>query len=189
MHADAITALKKFAGGSYAVGRSDGPAIKCEPDQAFAAWHRGGYRGTIQRGRGMSRGRFNSRGNGANFQRVNSNPIGKDGRQLLCYKCNSHTHLAWACPNKTVSNVNAADVIQTSDKSEEVDKVDKAVHEAYVILYTGYDKNKVNNLCHETVGCAILDSACASNVAGSLWMEDFIENRIDAFAIIHGELT
>ena len=56
MHADAIKALKKFAGGSYAVGRSDGPAIKCEPDQAFAAWHRGGYRGNIQRGRGMSRG-------------------------------------------------------------------------------------------------------------------------------------
>ena len=35
MHTDAIKALKKFEGESYIGGKPDGPAIKCEPDQAF----------------------------------------------------------------------------------------------------------------------------------------------------------
>ena len=50
----------------------------------------------------------------------------------------------------------------------------------HIILYTGYDKGKIKRLCVETTGCAVLDSACPSNVAGEKWLNDFTENWLNA---------
>ena len=192
MYKDAVVALKKFCGGGCSAVKPDiEPSIKCEP--TYATWNKG-YRGGFdrnqrnQRGRNFGRqsffrGRGMSRGQGGiplgkdgMNRRQGKNPIGRDGRMLLCYGCGSFNHLLDNCPEKT-NNVSYTGAEEVQIESGKVDNVNGS-YVCDIILYTGYDEGRLGSLCHDTVGCAILDSACASTVAGQEWVNDFTENRM-----------
>ena len=184
MYTSAVSSLKKFLGeGCSAIKSFDASAIKCEP--TYASWN-GGFRGRGSNRYQGNRGYGGNRGFRAGFRGGNrgsgkgpneDNPVGRDGLPLKCHICGSYKHFANICPHKT----NKVHMMEDVEENKEHGSEDLLLNKTYmcdIILYTGYDKDRVNRLCHETVGCAILDSACASTVAGEAWMDDFIANRI-----------
>ena len=193
MYNAAKVSLKKFLGeGCSSVGSdfgSSSQAIKVEP--AYAAWHRGynrGYRGPFRGQRaGFSRGyRGANGGSSSNISGSsdNLNPVGRDGNRLTCFKCGSYRHMRNQCPHRT-NDVNFLDTDESNDLhanekcTDSPEPVNKTyICENHIILYTGYDKDRVSELCRETAGCAILDSACASNVAGEEWFKDYVDNHL-----------
>ena len=42
-----------------------------------------------------------------------------------------------------------------------------------IVLYSG-KKEDVPGLCSETLGCALLDCGCTSNVCGELWLKSYL---------------
>ena len=184
MYKDAITSLKKFLGEGYTESKSefDCDNIKVEP--AYAAWNRnfrGNFRGRSNEFRGNRGQRYNRGYRGARGARTNEsiNPIGRDGSRLKCFRCNATNHLIFQCPLR-YNNVNLVDDSNTNAlEGKKEEKINETyLTEDHIIMYTGYDKHRVNELCLETAGCAILDSACSSNVAGENWYLDYINNHL-----------
>ena len=185
MYKDAIISLKKFLGEGYTESKCeiDCDNIKVEP--AYAAWNRtlrGNFRGRNNelrgnRGQRYYRGYRGARGGVRTNESIN--PIGRDGSRLKCFRCNASNHLIFQCPLR-YNNVNLVDESNANAlERKKEDKISETYFtEDHIIMYTGYNKHRVNELCLETTGCAILDSACASNVAGENWYLDYINNYL-----------
>lgn len=99
------------------------------------------------------------------------NPDGPDGKPLTCRACGSYRHLLRDCP----------------DSWENMSKVNVTESDEHVVLFTGYNKQEVTQLGVEAGNCAVLDSACTSNVCGEDWMENYVASldSRDRATVIH----
>ena len=140
-------------------GEGGAPSIKSEPvfqtnheDALQSSW-RGGWRG---RGRG---GRY--RGGGSNSYGSSNegtqktNPFGRDGKVLKCFKCGSARHFARYCN-------------QSKDDSPQ---------EIHIVLMNS--SPELSTLVRESLGMGLLDSACTRTVAGQAWFDAYCESLSD----------
>ena len=192
--------LKKFMGEGCAAVKSsmsEGPAIKLEPVFEASNGSRSKYYG---RGRGSyskvdyrSNQRYGSNGAGVpvygkfDFDKRetskfaarvsqrgravqtsrdgrNINPSSSDGKTMLCHGCGSYRHLLNNCPDRWENKVNQSVVEEDRDDFSTTD----------VVLFTGYDKGRLGELCLEANSSAVLDSACSSTVCGENWLEGYL---------------
>ena len=182
LYKDAISSLKKFLGESYGITKYENECnIKVEG--AYATWNknwRGGPRGRSSGYRNLRSQRMRgSRGfRGGNYHHNESlNPLGKDGKRLKCFVCNSIKHMVFQCPMRYTNEANLTEKVEKETQDDDENSLHEAfLCENHIIMYTGYNKNEINELCYETSGCAILDSACSSNVTGESWYRDYINN-------------
>lgn len=185
MYKNALSSLRKFIGKSFCgVRESFDSGIKVEG--AYATWNRGygnNFRGRFNNGRRNFRGTVNRgiRSRGGNSRGAeNLNPLGKDGNRMKCFSCGSFRHLNYTCPYRN-NNVNLTQDEVDELKNENITEAGSQnvlLCDDHIILYTGKDGDLKNELCLETLGCAILDSACSSNVAGEKWLNDFLSNHL-----------
>ena len=89
------------------------------------------------------------------------NPVGSDGKSLLCKACGSYRHLLKDCPDSWENKKGA--------------------------FYTDYEDVKytegeegcflTNNVfTTEALGCVVLDSACSSTVCGKEWFDHYLNS-------------
>ena len=164
--------LKKIFG-DVASSESSAPAIKTEPESVNIV-NRGynknnfpnRYRNNTYRGGNPSRGGY----------RNYLNPKDRFGKTLLCYNCKSDRHLANHCPNKNVNLVcdEKTDEIHVTLFSNEVKNIDSFCDQSFSIENLNF--NKMPTLLKETLGLAVIDSACSRTVMGATWFEVFQES-------------
>ena len=95
---------------------------------------------------------------GQDFRRK-MNPVGSDGQTLICKAYGSYRHLMAECP----------------DSWENMRRVN-VVEEENVVLFTGYNKQEIQQLGVDAPNCAVLDSACSSTVCGEYWLDSYIHS-------------
>ena len=135
------------------------------------------------------RGRGNKTGRGGVTKRP-INPVDEEGERLVCRACGSYRHMLGDCPHsweKLQKNdkVYTAENVEDDNESEEETffiadfqtNIEKLLNEDDkvddVILYTGNNKKKTIELGSETLGCALLDCGCTSNVCGNDWWNSY----------------
>ena len=163
-------ALQKIFGDieSTVEGSAAAPRIKSEPafvasnteeaywTRNFKPWSRGSN-GRYIRGRGYSTSRGRGRGQADKSswrKRGSGNPVDREGNPLKCFKCGSKEHFAKDC---TAEEVHFA---LLSSKDDSNDK-------------------PLNALLAETLGMAIVDSACSKTVCGQVWMDAYKDQLSD----------
>ena len=163
--------LKKIAGQIGLEQRKPNIVVK---EEAFACSSKGSendeqeafynrWRGGGYRGRGY-RGR-NNRPQSAGKRKLN--PLDKFGKVSRCSVCGSKFHWVAACPDK--------------DKEE-------ADEDVKITLMTGDAENAG---LEDTLGCAVLDSACTKTVCGSDWLKCYVTSlsEEDKSQIVETEST
>ena len=118
-----------------------------------------------------------------------------NGSRMKCFRCGSIEHLIEFCTGNTKS-VNQVDEVDTDDAGKHfshnaIDEnevyythstpwysVDKIIgahcSEESVVLFTGNLDAENCLLNREASTCAVIDSACTSNVCGSSWMKSYL---------------
>ena len=83
---------------------------------------------------------------------------------MTCHGCGSYRHLIGACPY-SYANVNKeqANITENTEKEN-------------VVLFTGYNRGEIQRLGEEAINCAVLDTACTSNVCGTKWYQCYIDS-------------
>ena len=164
--------LKKIFG-DVASSENGAPAIKTEPESVNIVnrgYNRNNfpnrYRNNTYRGGNPSRGGY----------RNNLNPRDRFGKTLLCFNCKSDRHLANHCPNKNVNVVcdEKTDEIHVTLFSNEIKNIDTFCDQSFSIENLNF--NKMPTLLKETLGLAVIDSACSRTVMGVTWFEVFQES-------------
>ena len=167
LYDEAKASLKKFkgdiTGGNLSAGIKLEPTFLAENEEALLA---AGYVKQNQAKKvtkwGKSGG-YNNRGGGRRTRgqdfRRKMNPVGSDGQTLICKACGSYRHLMAECP----------------DSWENMRRVN-VVEEENVVLFTGYNKQEIQQLGVDARNCAVLDSACSSTVCGENWLDSYIHS-------------
>ena len=196
MYDDAKTSLKKFIRGTtlddnkstFAVNETNYDIEYNNVDRTTNFYQRN--RGRNFRGqRGQRRPNYINRSNGNNVQLYQNdqrgnhtqnyrgrnlgeqnsrfNPRNRFGQTMLCFGCGSNRHFVRFCPRKGNSFV-------TVYEDEENNMALSPSKENPVLMLD----SKVKTLSLEARGCAVIDTACASTVAGENWYEDFVSNHL-----------
>ena len=92
-----------------------------------------------------------------------SNPVGRDGKTLLCLSCGSWNHLIRNCPEKSES-IN----LTTESDNEVFESLEK------LVLFT--DSSEMNRFTSEALNCAALDTCCTASVAGKNWLQIYLDS-------------
>ena len=158
-------------------------AFTAAEEEALAA--RGYYK--QPRGRGNFTGSHRGAGVLGNKETTKRplNPTGADGERLLCRACGSYRHMLSDCPHSyekmqnkvynTEEESNEEVFFTTGYKAELIDTIpDKDADD--IILYTGTKAKKIASLGSETLGCALLDSGCTTNVCGEAWWNSYYDS-------------
>ena len=95
------------------------------------------------------------------------NPMGRDGRRLLCLCCGSYRHLVKSCPDsserKTYLTYSESVASSDDEPQAEEEVCFLAEGDAHVFLA-------------EAANSAVLDSACSSTVCGDNWMKNYLNS-------------
>jgi hypothetical protein len=120
-------------------------------------------------------------GNGSKFKRfgsqkpaaqttpqpVGTNPLNKWGKRTTCVICRSVFHWANNCPNKFGASTKSADSSAGVSKKEGT-----ATETCSITLFT----SSVNEiLVAESMGAAIIDTACTRTVCGESWLRQYLD--------------
>ena len=167
LYDEAKASLKKskgdITGGNLSAGIKLEPTFLAENEEALLA---AGYVKQNQARKvtkwGKSGG-YNNCGGGRRTQgqdfRRKMNPVGSDGQTLICKACGSYRHLMAECPDSW-ENMRRGNVVE----------------EENVVLFTGYNKQEIQQLGVDARNCAVLDSACSSTVCGENWLDSYIHS-------------
>ena len=129
------------------------PLVSAGLEQALVAagWQRPRSHSNPERGRSNRRFPGNRRGNfdHSTYRGQSGNPIGKDGIQLKCFKCQSNQHLKDQCPNRMSNqggdsrNFERA-MLTLSDRANALDNNDVVFCAVeHIVLYTGNNKTEL----------------------------------------------
>ena len=95
------------------------------------------------------------------------NPLGKDGKTMLCKSCGSFRHFVGECPH---SHEQKNGVYVTEEVTGAPDiEVDR------FILYTA-GSEELSRFTAEAINSAALDTACTTTVAGENWIQIYLES-------------
>ena len=149
-------------------GEGSAPSIKSEPvfqtnheDALHSSW-RGGWRGRGRGGRNRGGG-YNSYGS-SNEGSQRTNPFGRDGKVLKCFKCGSTKHFARYCSQAQ----------NDSPQSQEI----------HIVLMNSAPE--MSTLVRESLGMGLLDSACTRTVAGQAWFSAYCDSLSESdLALVH----
>lgn len=163
-------------------------------------WRGNGQRGTYFQGQGRGRHVSFSRGNFGSRGERPVNPLGIDGKPLLCKGCGSFRHFLDNCPesweslkqNTAHSKVNYVEEnAQNACGEPEYGEYDEYggydgygdyqydydnPQECHVVLYTGDMHSEQATLTTESQNCAVLDTACTKTVVGHEWFETYVQS-------------
>lgn len=169
------------------------PVIKSEPvfygenrrfdnsSSRFSNNYRGsskrGWRGGQKRGGEQNRPWRSDRGDGIHVApQKQMNPPGPNGKPSQCAVCGSRYHWARECPeNQGQNKSNNVGYVEGSrcsevECSEENDDVKIGLYQDSAV-----DDKSLQWFLGETLGCAVVDSGCSKTVAGSKWLNCFLE--------------
>ena len=152
-------------------------------------------RGRFDKGRGRgcgSRGRGSFKRKQREFQKedstvnsrgdatLRSNPVDANGNPLRCYICDSTRHLADRCPHADEERYGQVHVAQfTTHSSATSCPHSGSGNEGDQIHLTLYNSNRDETLSslvgEETLGMAVLDSACTKTVTGESWTNAYLD--------------
>ena len=161
MYDQCIVSIKKFKGGA---NNEQSAAIKVEPAFTASSYNQG-QRGS-RRGRFQYRGNQRRNGNFGVFERGmharKTNPLGANGRPLLCSACGSYRHLVKECPDSYENK--KVDQVFDTESDETIYNVMLDKTEDTFVFTT------------EAMNSAVLDSACSSTVCGRAWLDSYIKS-------------
>ena len=125
---------------------------------------RGGSERGVSGGRGGSeRGKFNG-GRDLYTTQKTPNPTGPNGKPRQCGVCSSIYHFARNCP-------------ETQESESSSNNVAFVQQDEVISLFQGAnDNDSLKWFLGETIGCAVVDSGCSKTVAGSQWVDCFLES-------------
>ena len=66
---------------------------------------------------------------------------------------------------------------QNASRTQKVNVTESTAESATenVVLFTGYNKSEIGQLGKEAMNCAVLETACASTVCGTRWLQCFLD--------------
>lgn len=134
------------------------------------------------------------------------NPVGDDGKPMLCKGCGSFRHFLDKCPeswenlkyNSNQGKVNYVEESQSgacadteSGEYDEYGYYDEYNYqydydnpeECHVVLYTGDLNLDRITLTTESQNCAVLDTACTKTVAGKEWFDTYVQSLSEEEAL------
>lgn len=121
---------------------------------------RGNYRQPWRRGN-SNRGRGYGQYARSTPHQPMMNTIGEDGKPRQCMRCKSIYHFIKNCPVPASQDQNVGFVTEIS-------------------LFTGNDADELSCLTDEAANSAVLDSGCASTVAGEGWITVYLDSLSDS---------
>ena len=174
--------------------KSDEAAFCLENEEVYAAWKQNKKQWKPQSFQGN-----NSRNDGAKFKsfipRDASNQKDKHGRHLKCRNCGAWNHFEQDCPSLSSNrdanskggkpkytkfkSQNGKTVYLTecqggsSDEEHQGQETDSE-NVFTVIMYTT-DRKDLNRFTYEALNCAALDTCCTCTVAGTKWLNIFMD--------------
>lgn len=99
------------------------------------------------------------------------NPKDRQGKIMRCFKCNSTKHFVRDCTSfYSRNNINT--VVDKDQVNFTLFNVDSCYR---TLINDSYSNVKMSNLVKETLGMAVLDSACSQTVAGEIWFNVFFD--------------
>ena len=138
-------------------------------DKSNRNWNRGG--GGNRRG-GSDQTRRGGRDHFAIQKK--RNPNGANGKPKQCGICSSTYHFARDCPEsqeESASNSNNIGFVQQEESAP------TNLDEVITLFQDTVDNNdSLKWFLGETIGCAVVDSGCSKTVAGSKWVQCFLES-------------
>ena len=146
------SALKRIFGGTTAQSASHG--IQINQDAAFFTEQRQGQR--------QGQGRRNATSQQRSDKTVlpGTNPLDKFGKRSRCAVCQSTFHWAKDCPNKKSDQVRLTE--------------DENVDEVNITLLTNNPMSDAEIFITESMGSAIIDTACTRTVCGEKWLDSYM---------------
>ena len=147
---------KIFGDPAASEGSGGAPAVKSEP--VFETKHEDVYQSTSSHGHsrgGKRRGRSQVRFRTGETINRQSNPIGKDGKVLRCFNCDSTKHLSNKCPYPRGDDSHTQDI--------------------HITLFSAKPDKAMSALIKEALGMAVLDSVCTKTVTSETWLNLFID--------------
>ena len=103
------------------------------------------------------------------------NRRGADGKVTQCAVCSSRYHWAKDCPEIPHDGQNAV-AFTEDDGYDRYDGDDGPEDDSRITLFQKCDNDDTLKwFLGESIGCAIVDSGCSKNVAGTSWVQCFLE--------------
>ncbi|KAI7800935.1 hypothetical protein IRJ41_015697 [Triplophysa rosa] len=92
---------------------------------------------------------------------LGTNPLDKFGKQSRCAICQSTFYWAKVCPHKRTEQVKITE--------------DANVEECNITLFTKASMSDAEIFMTESLGSAIIDTACTRTVCGEKWLENYVD--------------
>ena len=105
-----------------------------------------------------------------NTEPPGTNPINKFGKRSKCVVCKSVFHWVKECPHKPVESVQ-----QTSEVEPTGSATGVSVETVNITLFTKESQLDHEIFVVESLGAAIIDTACTKTVCGEKWLNNYVE--------------
>ena len=115
------------------------------------------------------------------------NPLGRDGKPMLCKSCGSYRHFVEKCPDSHERN--SGSVYFTTQSHAETESSDEEPDLDRFVLFTS-NKDELSKFTAEAINSAALDTGCTTSVAGENWLKIYLESLPTSCAkLVQGPLS
>lgn len=162
-----VAKIKSLAVDDSVCSEEGAGALKLEvKEESDVLYTRGGPRYNRGRGRGTQRGRGSIR---------------SDRTQWRCYKCDSPNHLSYDCPEQRndgkSSDLRCYKCNQIGHFAKACPKNKSEPGGCHITLLQS--NVGISEFLGETLGHAVIDSACKHSLTGSVWLDEYLKTLTD----------
>ena len=100
------------------------------------------------------------------------NPLGRDGKPMLCKSCGSYRHFVEKCPD---SHERSSGVYLTSQAQDEATSSEEEPDPDRFVLFTA-NHDDLSRFTSEAINSAALDTGCTTSVTGVNWLKIYLES-------------
>ena len=101
------------------------------------------------------------------------NPLGRDGKPMLCKSCGSYRHFVEKCPDSHERSAGA--IYIASSVQEEMESSEEEPEPDRFVLFTS-NRDELSRFTSEAINSAALDTGCTTSVAGENWLRIYLES-------------